>query len=252
MRLGEKVAIITGGARGIGKAFALRLSKEGARVAVADVLDCKEVVNAIVGEGREALGLYTDVSKEESTQEMARRVVERFGRIDILVNNAAIMASLGNKPFHEIPVEEWDEVMRVNLKGPFLCSKAVYPQMKRQKKGKIINISSGTFFKGAPYLMHYAASKGGVIGITRCLASELGNDGICVNAIAPGLTLSEAVKGNPVMFSDDSLEISARMRCIKRKELPEDLTGTIVFLSSDDSDFITGQTFCVDGGSVFH
>lgn len=251
MRLNGKVAIVTGGARGLGKAFALRLSSEGARVAIADMLDAKEVVNAIVGAGGESLGLYTDVSEEDSTKEMVRRVLERFGRIDVLVNNAGVFALLGKKPFYEISAEEWDEVMRVNLKGPFLCCKAVYPQMKKQRKGKIINISSGTFFTGTPYFMHYVASKGGVVALTRVLAREVGNDGICVNTVAPGLTLSEAVKGNP-MFPEEQLKISVGGRCIKREEVPKDLTGTIIFLSSDDSDFITGQTFVVDGGYVLH
>ena len=251
MRLEGKVAIVTGGARGLGKAFALRLSNEGARVVIADVLDGGEVARTITEAGGESLALYTDVSVEDSTKEMAGRVLERFGRIDVLVNNAGIFARLGKKPFYDISAEEWDEVMRVNLKGPFLCCKAVYPQMKKQGKGKIINISSGTFFMGAPYFMHYVASKGGIVALTRVLAREAGDDGICVNAVAPGLTLSEAVQGNP-MFPAEHLKNTAGGRCLKRDEFPEDLTGTIVFLSSDESDFITGQTFVVDGGFVLH
>lgn len=251
MRLEGKVAIVTGGARGLGKAFALRLSEEGARVVIADVLDAREVVQDIAEAGGEVLALYTNVSEEESTKEMASLALERFGRIDILVNNAGIFAHLGKKPFYEISAQEWDEVMRVNLKGPFLCCKAVYPQMKKEGKGKIINISSGTFFTGVPYFMHYVASKGGIVALTRVLAREAGEDGICVNAVAPGLTLSEAVKGNP-MYPLEYLRNVASGRCLKRDEFPEDLTGTIVFLSSDESDFITGQTFVIDGGVVFH
>ncbi|MFH1487662.1 MAG: SDR family NAD(P)-dependent oxidoreductase, partial [Pseudomonadota bacterium] len=183
MKLDGKVAIVTGGARGLGKAFALRLSAEGAKIVIADVLDGKGVEQEITEAGGEALALFTDVADEESTGEMADRAFKRFGSIDILINNAGIFASLGKKPFHEISSREWDEVMGVNLKGPFLCCKAVYPYMKRQGKGKIINISSGTFFSGVPYFMHYVASKGGIIAMTRVLAREAGDDGIRVNAV---------------------------------------------------------------------
>jgi NAD(P)-dependent dehydrogenase (short-subunit alcohol dehydrogenase family) len=251
MKLRGKVAIITGGARGLGKAYALRLFEEGARILISDILDATEVKQEIERKGGEVLALYTDVSGEESTKEMARKAIERFGRIDILINNAGLFASLGKKPFYEISAEEWDEVLSVNLKGMFLCCKAVYPQMKKQGKGKIINVSSSTFFSGVPYFIHYVASKGGIIAFTRALAREVGDDGICVNAIAPGLTVSEAVRGNP-MYPEEYLRVAASGRCIKRDEMPSDLTGTIVFLASDDSDFLTGQTIVVDGGSVFH
>ncbi|MFB3886600.1 MAG: SDR family NAD(P)-dependent oxidoreductase [Thermodesulfobacteriota bacterium] len=251
MRLRNKVAIVTGGARGIGKAYALRLSEEGAKVVIADILDTKEVQRTIQEKKREALGLHTDVTEEESSREMAARTIERFGRIDILINNAAIFANIVKKPFYEITGKEWDEVIRVNLKGIFLCCKAVYPQMKKQGKGKIINVASGTFFKGSPDFIHYVTSKGGVIGFTRALAREVGGEGICVNAIAPGFTLSEAVKERP-MDSEEYALARIKGRCFKREELPEDLTGTIVFLASDDSDFITGQTIVVDGGLTLH
>jgi NAD(P)-dependent dehydrogenase (short-subunit alcohol dehydrogenase family) len=250
MRLKGKVAIITGGARGLGKAYALRLAEEGARIVISDILDATGVKQEIEEKGGEALALYTDVSKEESTKEMALKTIDRFGRIDILINNAGIFATLGKKPFYEIPGEEWDQVLGINLKGTFLCCKAVYPQMKRQGKGKMINVSSSTFFAGVPYFAHYVASKGGIIALTRALAREVGDDGICVNAISPGLTLSEVVQGNP-MYPEGYLKVAASSRCLKRDELPEDLTGTILFLASDDSDFITGQTILVDGGSVF-
>lgn len=251
MKLKGKVAIITGGARGLGKAYALRLVDEGASVVVVDVLDAGPVQKEIERKGGAALALHTDVSDEASTKEMARKTIERFGRIDILVNNAAVFANLGKKSFMEISGNEWDEVIRINLKGTFLCCKAVYPQMKKQGKGKIINISSSTFLAGVPYFIHYVTSKGGVVGFTRALAREVGQDGICVNAVAPGLTVSEAVRGNP-MYPDDYLKIAASSRAFKRDELPEDLTGTIVFLASEDSDFITGQTLAVEGGGVFH
>ncbi len=251
MRLHDKVVIVTGGARGIGKAYALRVVEEGAKVVIADILETKDVQRIIEEKGGEALGLHTDVAEEESTQEMARRTIERFGRIDILINNAAIFANIVKKPFYKITAKEWDEVIRVNLKGIFLCCKAVYPQMKKQGKGKIINVSSSTFFIGIPNLVHYVTSKGAIVAFTRALARELGNDGICVNAIAPGFTVSEAVQGNPT-FPEQSHQVAVNSRCFKRDERPEDLLGTIVFLASDESDFITGQTIVVDGGGVLH
>ncbi|MDP6178455.1 MAG: 3-oxoacyl-ACP reductase family protein [Desulfatiglandales bacterium] len=251
MKLEGKVAIVTGGAQGIGKAYAMRLSEEGAKVVIADILDSKSVQQWIEDKGGEALALYTDVSKEESAEEMAHKTVERFGRIDILINNAAIFSAIVTRPFFEISAKEWDDVIRVNLKGLFLCSKAVYSQMKKQGKGKIINISSGTFFKGVPNFIHYVTSKGGVVAFTRALAREVGDAGICVNAIAPGYTTTDVLKERAI-HDDVSTNLSVTSRCFKRDETPEDLTGSIVFLSSDDSDFITGQTIAVDGGSVMH
>ncbi len=251
IRLENRVAIVTGGARGLGKTYALRISQEGARVVIADILDAKGVEQAIEEKGGEALALYTDVSEEESTKEMARKTIERFGRIDILINNAALFANIETKPFFEISAGEWDEVIRVNLRGTFLCCKAVYPQMKKQGKGKIINVSSGAFFKGLPYFIHYVTSKGGIVAFTRALAREVGNDGICVNAIAPGYTLSDAIREKTI-HEEEFTRASVNSRCFKRDEIPEDLTGTIVFLASEGSDFITGQTIVVDGGSVLH
>jgi NAD(P)-dependent dehydrogenase (short-subunit alcohol dehydrogenase family) len=251
MRLKGKVAIITGAARGLGRAYALRLSREGAKVVVADILDGEETVEAVAAQGGEALYVRTDVTSEESTREMAGKTIERFGSIDVLVNNAALFADLVKKPFWEIPAEEWDRVMAVNLKGPFLCSKAVYPQMKKQGKGKIINIASGTFYKGLPHFLHYVVSKGGNVAITRSMAREVGDAGINVNTIAPGYTETEFLKENP-QDPPDVIKMASAMRCIKRPETPDDLTGTVVFLASDDSDFITGQTIIVDGGSALN
>jgi NAD(P)-dependent dehydrogenase (short-subunit alcohol dehydrogenase family) len=249
MRLKGKVAIVTGGAQGLGRAYVLRLAEEGARVVIADILDGTPVETVVKERGGEALALKTDVTDEQSTQAMAQKTVDRFGRIDVLINNAALFTSIVQKRFHQISGDEWDAVMRVNLKGPFLCSKAVYPQMKKQGKGKIINISSGTFFKGMPDFLHYVTSKGGIVGFTRSLAREVGDDGIRVNAIAPGYTETEILRDKPL---DPPEVIKAIMatRCIKRGETPEDLTGTVVFLASDDSDFISGQTIIVDGGSA--
>lgn len=251
MRLEGRVAIVTGSARGLGKTYAFCLSEEGARVVIADILDARDVRQAIEERGGEALALHTDVAEEESTKEMAQKTIERFGRIDILINNAAIFAGIETKPFFQISVQEWDDVIRVNLKGAFLCCKAVYPQMKKQGRGKIINVSSGVFFKGLPLFLHYVASKGGIVALTRALAREVGDDGICVNAIAPGYTLSDAMKEQSI-HDEEFINAVVGSRCFKRHELPEDLTGTIVFLASDESDFITGQTIVVDGGSVLH
>jgi NAD(P)-dependent dehydrogenase (short-subunit alcohol dehydrogenase family) len=251
MRLEGRVAIVTGSARGLGKTYAFCLSEEGARVVIADILDARDVRQAIEERGGEALALHTDVAEEESTKEMARKTIERFGRIDILINNAAIFAGIETKPFFQISVQEWDDVIRVNLKGAFLCCKAVYPQMKKQGRGKIINVSSGVFFRGLPLFLHYVASKGGIVALTRALAREVGDDGICVNAIAPGYTLSDSMKEQSI-HDEEFINAVVGSRCFKRHELPEDLTGTIVFLASDESDFITGQTIVVDGGSVLH
>jgi len=251
MKLAGKVAIVTGGAQGIGRAYAQRLSKEGAKVVVADILDGGRVEQEIVSGGGEALALKTDVSDERSTVEMVKRTVDHFGRLDILINNAAIFAAIETKPFFEISGQEWDDVMRVNLKGMFLCCKAAYPRMKKQGKGKIINVASGVFFKGLPLFLHYVTSKGGVIGLTRALAREVGNDGICVNAIAPGYTVTEVMKEESI-HDASFIDAVVMSRCFKRQEMPEDLTGAVVFLASDDSDFMTGQTIVVDGGATMH
>ena len=251
MKLSGKVIIITGGARGLGKAYALRLAEEGARIVAADIADGTGVKEEITKKGGEAIAVQTDVSNEESVQAMVRAAIERFGRIDVLINNAALFVALGKRPFYEISSEEWDQVQAVNVKGTFLCCKAVYPQMKKQGKGKIVNVSSATFHQGVPYFLHYVTSKGGIIGFTRALAREVGNDGISVNTLAPGLTVSESVQGS-TMYPEESLKMVAGTRCFKRDEVSGDLTGTILFLASDDSDFITGQTFVVDGGAVFN
>ncbi len=251
MRLKDRVAIVTGGARGLGRAYALRMAKEGARIVVADIIDGGETVELVKKEGGDAIYVRTDVTSEESTTEMARKVVEHFSRIDILVNNAALFADLVKKPFWEIPAAEWDKVMAVNLKGPFLCSKAVYPQMKKQGKGKIINVSSGTFYKGLPHFLHYVVSKGGNVALSRSMSREVGDAGINVNTIAPGYTETEFLKENP-QDPPEVTKMGIASRAIKRPETPEDLTGTVVFLASDDSDFITGQTIIVDGGSALN
>jgi NAD(P)-dependent dehydrogenase (short-subunit alcohol dehydrogenase family) len=249
MRLTDKVIIITGGAKGIGRAYGLAVAAEGARVVVADIADPTATVKEIEARGAQALGVRCDVSREQDTQRMATETIARFGRIDVLVNNAALYGTLARRPFMEIPVEEWDQVMAVNLRGLFLCARAVFPAMKARGKGSIINISSSTFFKGVPDYIHYTTSKGGVVGFTRSLARELGDVGIRVNAIAPGFTLSGDNEKN---ISEERKQANVRMRMLKRAELPDDVVGTLVFLASDDSDFITGQTILVDGGASVH
>ena len=251
MRLKGKVVIVTGGARGLGRDYALRLAEEGAHVAVSDVLDGTRVKGEIEEKGGQAVAFQMDVTDEESVEEMVRQTVNQYGRIDVLVNNAAIFADVVKHPFYQIPLKEWERMVQVNLTGTFLCCKAVYPHMKQQGKGKIINISSSTFFSGVPNFLHYVTSKGAIVALTRAMAREAGEDGISVNAIAPGFTLSEAVDGNPG-FTEESRKVAVDTRCFKRDQRPADLLGTVVFLASDDSDFITGQTLVVDGGSVFH
>ncbi|PYN43405.1 MAG: dehydrogenase [Candidatus Rokuibacteriota bacterium] len=249
MRLKDKVVIVTGGARGIGRAYCLGLATEGARVVVADIVDPKPTVKELETRGGQALGVECDVSREEDTLRLATETLARWGRIDVLVNNAALYGALKRRPFMEIPVEEWDRVMAINLRGLFLCSRAVFPAMKTQGKGKIVTIASGTFFKGVPNYIHYTTSKGGVVGFTRSLARELGEFGIRVNAIAPGFTLSGENEKN---MPPEGKDANVRMRMLKRAEVPEDIVGTLIFLASDDSDFITGQTVVVDGGGSVH
>ncbi|MGE5816883.1 MAG: SDR family NAD(P)-dependent oxidoreductase [Deltaproteobacteria bacterium] len=247
MRLGGKVAIVTGGARHIGAAYARRLALEGAAVVIADVLDGDPIANEIRSQNGRALAVNVDVSNEEATNRMAAEALRAFGRIAILVNNAAIFINITRHPFYEITAEEWDRVSAVNIKGPFLCAKAVFPQMKQQKGGKIINISSSTAYWGTPNFLHYVASKAALVGMTRSLAREVGEFGICVNAIAPGLVEHEGQNAPRALA-----ELQLRERSIKRLQTPDDLMGTLIFLASPDSDFMTGQTIVVDGGSVFH
>jgi NAD(P)-dependent dehydrogenase (short-subunit alcohol dehydrogenase family) len=233
----------------LGRDYALRLAQEGARIVVADILDGAKVLSEIEAAGSEAIALHVDISDENSVKKMMTDTIARFGRIDVLINNAAIFADVKKNRFWDMPLDEWDKMIRVNLTGTFLCCKAVYPQMKKQGKGKIINVSSATFYLGTPNFIHYVTSKGAIVALTRVMAREAGDDGISVNAIAPGFTLSEAVDGNPT-FPELSRKLAMDSRCFKRDQRPSDLLGTIVFLASDDSDFITGQTLVVDGGSV--
>lgn len=250
-RLAERVAIVTGAAQGIGAEYAKALAANGATVLCADITSVAETVSAIKELKGQAEGALVDVSSRQSAEEMARSCVSLFGRIDILVNNAGIFTSLSLKPFFEISSDEWDKVMAVNVKGSFECARAVLPAMKKQNYGKIINIASGTVFKGVPMLLHYVSSKGAVVAMTRAMARELGPYGIRVNTLAPGLTSSENLLSNPAWAGDVSKNNIAS-RAIAREMHPGDLCGTLVYLASTESDFVTGQALVVDGGSVMH
>lgn len=246
-RLDDRVAIVTGAAQGIGAEYARAMAAEGARIVVSDIDDSGAVVEQIASAGGEAVSVVTDVSNEDSTREMAARAVEAFGRIDILVNNAAIFGKLDRCKIEDIDVDLWDRIMAVNVRGVFLGVRAVLPQMRAQKYGKIVNVATSRIFLGAPYFLHYDASKGAVLGMTRSLARELGDDGICVNGIAPGSTMSENVKAR-TNWMDGGPEAKLKPRALKRVQDPDDLVGACLFLASAESDFVTGQTLVVDGG----
>jgi len=249
MRLHGKVAVITGGAAGIGFAYARRFLAEGARVVVADIADPGPAIEKLDTAGR-ALGVRTDVSDAGSVGAMVETALGRFGRIDVLVNNAAVFATLRPQPFDEIPEAEWDRVMAVNVKGVWNCARAVVPAMRAQGGGRIVNVASAIVAKGTALLMHYVTSKGAVVAMTRALARELGPDRITVNAVAPGLILSDTVQANPDITAFQETAIM-QARSLKRDAFPDDVEGTVVFLASDDSAFMSGQTLIVDGGSVF-
>ncbi len=246
MKAKDKVAIITGAGQGLGRAYAHRLAKEGASVVVAEINEAK---GKAVADEVKGLFVRTDVADEASCEKLAAAAVGKYGRIDILVNNAAMFSTLKMRPFWEIPAAEWDQLMAVNVRGVWLAAKAVVPQMRKQGSGRIINISSGVVFMGRPNYLHYVASKGAVITMTRAMAKELGEFGITVNAITPGPTFTEVPRET---VTPEQKEAMIRMQSIKRAEVPQDLEGTVVFLVSDDAAFITGQTINVDGGMNFH
>jgi 3-oxoacyl-[acyl-carrier protein] reductase len=253
LRLEGRVAIITGGGHGIGKAYARRLAEEGAKVVIAelDAAAGERVAAELNAAGFAATSVRTDVADQSSCEAMARHAAETFGKIDILVNNAAVFATvpMSRVPFDEISIEEWDRLMDVNVRGTWLACRAVVPYMRKQRYGKIINISSDTALGGSPNRIHYVSSKAAIIGFTRVLASELGKDNICVNAVAPGSTLSEE---NPSAEIVKMRTAGAAGRALDRVQKPEDVVGTIAFFASPDSDFITGQLLAVNGGSLKH
>ena len=250
MQLRDKVVIVTGSARGIGKEYSKAIAAEGGKIVVSDILDGEGTVREIRDAGGEAFYVQTDVTDEASVEHLAGAAHAEFGRIDGLVNNAALFADMRYATFDQVTVEEWDRMMAVNVKGVWLASRAVYPHMKEQGSGKIINITSGVPFNGTPVFAHYTVSKGAVITLTRVLARSMGQDGICVNAVGPGLTRSEslaAARGDELMDADEKFQIASR--AIPRGQVPEDIVGAIVFFLSDGANFITGQTLVVDGGS---
>ncbi len=251
-----RCVIVTGGGTGIGKVYSTALAGAGANVVVADIAAKEgEAVAAAINEtegGGRAVSAATDIADETATLNMAAAAIEEFGSIDVLINNASLMSVLERRPWYEIEVEEWDRVMAVNLRGMFLCCRAVYGQMKKQGRGKIINISSSRFWSGAPNRLHYSTSKAGVIGLTRSLSSEVGDDNIAVNAITPGFTESETQLASSTTQYLQGQSDRYRARAFKRAEQPDDLVGAAMFLASDASNFITGQTLNVDGGENMH
>ena len=247
MSLHGKVAIVTGGAKGIGRAIADGLSAGGARIVIADIAGAEEAAASY----SEGIGLTVDVSDSDQVDAMAATVRERCGSIDILINNAGIYASLEMRPFDQIPVDEWRKVMDVNVLSMFLTCRAIVPIMREQGGGKIVNISSGTPFRGVPFLLHYVTSKGAVVTLTRALAKELGGDNVFVNCVAPGFTVSDGVKEHPEVL-EALADVSVAARTLKREQVPEDVVGAVVFLCGPGADFVTGQTMVIDGGQYFH
>ena len=233
-----KVAIVTGGAQGIGAAIAAGLRAEDAEVVIADLNPPER-------------GIRADVSSEEDVSRLVEETVERHGRIDVLVNNAGLYASIPMRAFTEIPLEEWRQVMDVNVASMFLTCRAVVPVMRAQGGGRIVNISSGTPFRGVPFLLHYVTSKGVIVAFTRALAKELGKDGVLVNCVAPGFTMTEGVEAHPEVI-EKLRDVSIAARTLQRDQLPEDVVGAVVFLCGPGSDFVTGQTIVIDGGQTFH
>ena len=247
-----RVVIVTGGGRGIGRVYCEHFAQAGMHVVAADIYaeEAASVAQGIREKGGKALAVRADISQEKEVEAMAEAAAREFGHVDALVNNASMMSALPRRPWDQIPLEEWDRVMAVDLRGLFLCCRAVVPYLKQRGKGKIVNISSGRVLEGTPNRLHYTTAKAGVIGFTRALSRELGADKINVNVVLPGLTLSDtqvASSQSSYLAADD-----AKKRALGRSQYPEDLVGTVLFLLSDASDYVTGQSFNVDGGKVMH
>ncbi|MEY2945710.1 MAG: hypothetical protein RL243_462 [Actinomycetota bacterium] len=246
--LQDKVVVITGAAGGLGREFALGFAAEGAKIVAADVSEAglAETVAMVQANGGDAVAVRVDVTQKASTDALADSAIAHFGRIDVLVNNAAIYATLKRAKFTEIDPDEWDRVMNVNVKGAWLCSASVFPKMT-QPGGRIVNIASATVFSGSPLWMHYVASKSAVIGMTRVMAKEVGAAGVTVNAIAPGFTLTDA----SLSLIENAENYGVDRGALKRASQPEDIVGAAIFLASARADYITGQTLVVDGGKQF-
>ena len=246
-RLEAKVAVVTGAAQGIGRAIADGLAAEGARIVVADLRGAEEAATTYP----DGVGLTVDVADEAQVARLVDETVDRCGGLDVLVNNAGLYASLAMRPFTEIPLEEWRQVMDVNVASMFLTSRAAVPAMRERGGGAVVNISSGTPFRGVPFLLHYVTSKGAIVAFTRALAKELGRDGIRVNCVAPGFTMSDGVKEHPEVI-EQLRDVSVAARTIQRDQEPEDVVGAVVYLASPAASFVTGQTIVIDGGQYFH
>jgi NAD(P)-dependent dehydrogenase (short-subunit alcohol dehydrogenase family) len=251
-KLDGKVAIVTGAAQGIGAAYAKALAEEGAKVALVDILDGTATAARIASEvpGADVAAFECDISDEAASLKLIDDVVEKLGGLHILINNAAVFGNLQPQPFDEIDIDLWDRVQAVNVRGMLLMCRAAVKVFRAQKYGKIVNVGSDTILKGVPFMLHYVTSKGGVYAMTRCLANELGGDNICINTLAPGLTMSEAVLAWP-SDADGDKKMVVNARALQREQVPDDLTGACVFLSSADSDFMTGQYVAVNGGDCF-
>jgi NAD(P)-dependent dehydrogenase (short-subunit alcohol dehydrogenase family) len=250
-KLAGKVAIVTGGARGIGAHYSRALAAEGAHVMIADIEDGTALASEITAQyGSDAADArIADVSDEASVKELVAATIARFGKIDILINNAALYAKLSPRNFNEWDVDTWDKVMAVNVRGPYLMVRHVAPHMIAQKSGKIVNIGSGTLYKGTPRMLPYVVSKGAMLAFTRSLSRELGEHGIAVNTLSPGYTLSDTGLGN-TQHVEEARAPARATRAFKRDQQPDDLIGALIFLVSGDSEFVTGQSLVVDGGSV--
>jgi NAD(P)-dependent dehydrogenase (short-subunit alcohol dehydrogenase family) len=250
-RLANKVALVTGGAKGIGRHYSQALAGEGARVMIADIEDGSALVDELMQRhGANSVASATfDVSDESQVRRLVGQTLERFGQIDILVNNAALYAKLEPRNYDEWDVATWDRVMAVNIRGPWLMAKYVAPHMKARRSGKIINIASGAAYKGVPRMLPYVSSKGAIIAFTRALSRELGDYGIAVNSLSPGYVLSDTGLENTTHVAEERVPVR-NSRAFKRDAYPQDLLGTLIFLASGDSDFVTGQSIVVDGGAV--
>jgi 3-oxoacyl-[acyl-carrier protein] reductase len=248
--LKDKVTVITGAAQGIGREFALRFAKESSKIAVADVNEEKvqSVVNEIASAGGDAIGVPIDVTDLPAFEVATKTIADQYGRIDVLINSAAIFSTIKMKPFYEMPIEEYRKVLDVNMTGTLIACKAVAPYMMKQNWGRIINLTSCSFFEGRGNYVHYVSSKAGVIGITRAVARELGAFGVTSNAIAPGATVTEVPR--ETVNEEWKNKVKAN-RCVQRTQVPEDLVGIAMYMASEEAGFMTGQTVVVDGGMIF-